>query len=298
MIKHILVALDGTLLAESALDETRVLAKLFGAKVTLLHVVEANPTPIVHGQRHLTEESEADAYLSGISQKLTAEGIDCQHHVHSEAVTQVAGEIVAHQEELQPDLIVMCTHGPGKFERMLRGSLAQKVIALGQAPLLLTNPEQRMGGKPFVLRQILVALDGDPRHENGFDLACELAAATRAQLQLLSVVTKISSLAGRKASLSRFLPGASWFLQNLSLHSLRNYLGRLLVHAEEQGIKVEAEVQYGKIAKTIYDRAEELDTDLIVLATHGKAGTQAFWSNSIAAQVQGLTTRSLLLIPV
>jgi nucleotide-binding universal stress UspA family protein len=298
MIKHILVALDGTLLAESALDETKVLAKLFGAKVTLLHVVEAIPTPIVHGERHLTEEAEADEYLSAIAQQLTAEGISCQHHVHSEAVTKVAGEIVAHQLELQPDLVVMCTHGPGKFERMLRGSLAQKVIALGQTPLLLTNPEQRMGGKPFVLNQILVALDGDPRHENGFDLACQLATATKARLQLLSVVTKLSSLAGRKASLSRFLPGASWFLQNLTLHTLKNYLGRLLVKAEEQGIEVEAEVQYGKVAKIIYDRADGLDADLIVLATHGKAGAQAFWSNSIAAQVQGLTTRSLLLIPV
>ena len=82
------------------------------------------------------------------------------------------------------------------------------------------------------------------------------------------------------------------------MQNLKIYLGRLLVRAEEQGLQVEAEVQYGKIARTICETAEVLDADLIVLATHGKAGTQAFWANSIAAQVQGQTTRSLLLVPV
>ena len=298
MIKHILVALDGTKLAESALDETKVLARLLDAQVTLLHVVEANPTPLVHGERHLTQEAEAEDYLAALGRQLTAEGIRCQHHVHREAVAQVAGEIVAHQEELHPDLVVMCTHGPGKLERLLRGSLAQKVISLGQTPLLLTNPEQRLGGKPFVLRQLLIALDGDPRHENGFELACNLATTAKARLNLLSVVPQLSSLAGRRASLMRYLPGASWFLQGATLLNLKIYLARLLVRAEEQGLQVDAEVQYGKIAKTICERAEVLGSDLIVLATHGKAGTQAFWANSIAAQVQGLTTRPLLLLPV
>lgn len=298
MIKRILVALDGTVLAESALAETKVLARLSGAQVTLLHVVEMNPAPIVHGQRHLTEEAEAEDYLMEIARQLSAEGILCQHHVHTDAVTPLADSIVAHQDELQPDLIIMCTHGPGKLERVLRGSLAQKVIRLGQTPLLLTNPEQQRGRKPFILKRLLIALDGDPRHENGFELACDLATMSKAQLQLLAVVPELSSLTGRKASLSRFLPGASWFLQSLTLHNLKNYLGRLLVKAEAQGIQVAAEVQYGKIARTICAQAESLDVDLIVLATHGKAGAQAFWANSIAAQVQGLTTRSLLLIPV
>ncbi|WP_020677783.1 universal stress protein [Geopsychrobacter electrodiphilus] len=298
MLKHILVALDGTSLAETALVETRVLARLCGAKVTLLHIIEPTSAPVVHGERHLTDKNEAEEYLAQIARQFAAEGIPCERHVHSEAITQVAGEIVAHQQELQPDLIVMCTHGPGKLERLLHGSLAQRVIALGQTPLLLTNPEHRLGGKPFVLRQILVALDGDPRHENGFELACTLAKYSRAHLNLLSVVPELSSLAGRKASLSRFLPGASWFLQGLTLHNLKTYLARLLVRAEERELHIDAEVQYGKIARTISARADALETDLIVLATHGKAGTQAFWANSIAAQVQGLTTRSLLLIPV
>ena len=222
MFKHILVPLDGTSLAEAALAETSVLARLLGAQVTLLHVIESESAPVVHGERHLTEPAEAEEYLTKIANQFTAEGIPCDVHVHSEAVVQVAGGIVAHEEELQPDLIVMCTHGPGRLERLLHGSLAQQVVALGQTPLLLTNPAHRGADKMFTLRQILVALDGDPKHESGFTLACVIAAAAKAKLHLLSVVPELSSLAGRRASLSRYLPGASWFLQDVTRENLRS----------------------------------------------------------------------------
>jgi nucleotide-binding universal stress UspA family protein len=298
MIKHILVALDGTSLAEAALPETKVLARLFAARVTLLHVIEANPAPLAHGERHLTDRSEAEEYLSKVAHQFSVEAIPCTFHVHSETVEKVAGGIVAHEEELHPDLVVMCTHGPGKLERLLRGSLAQQVVALGQTPLLLTNPNNQTDGSPFRLRQILVALDGDAGHESGYELACAIAVAGKARMQLLSVVPELSSLAGRRASLSRFLPGASWILQRMTQENLRVYLGRLLAHAEEQGIVVAGEIQYGKVAKSIITMADSINADLVVLATHGKAGTQAFWANSIAAQVQAQTTRSLLLVPV
>lgn len=298
MIEHILVALDGTSLAEAALPHTRLLAKLLGARVTLLHVLEPVPPPLVHGERHLTKPAEAEEYLAAIAQQLTTAGIPCAVHVHSEDVTRVAGGIVAHEEELKPDLIIMCTHGPGKLERLLRGSLAQQVVALGQTPLLLTNPGYLAPEQPVLLRRILVALDGDERHEGGYALACSLAAASQARLHLLSVVPELSSLAGRRASQLRYLPGASWFLQRMNLEKLRIYLGRLLAKAEQQGIEVAGEIKYGKVPRTICSMAEDTDADLIVLATHGKAGAQAFWANSTAAQVQGQTVRPLLLVPV
>lgn len=298
MIKHILVALDGTSLAEAALPETKSLARLLGAQVTLLHVIEPVPAPLVHGERHLTEPMEAEEYLAQVARQFAAEGIPCEVHVHREEVAQVAGGIVAHEEELQPDLIVMCTHGPGRLERLLRGSLAQQVVALGQTPLLLTNPGNQTTGKDFLLRQILVALDGDENHESGYELACDIAAAGKSRLHLLSVVAELSSLAGRRASLLRYLPGASWFLQRMTMETLKNYLGRLLARAEDRDLEVIGEIKYGKIAKTICSTADDMDADLIVLATHGKAGTEAFWANSIAAQVQGQTMRPLLLVPV
>jgi len=296
--KHILVALDGTTMAEAALPQAKLMARLFDARVTLLHVIEASQNPVVHGQRHLTDQVEAERYLVEISQRFQAEGLSCDVHVHADAVKKVAGGIVAHEEELNPDLVVMCTHGPGKLERLLRGSLAQRVIALGQTPLLLAGPGSGETNDPLTGREILVALDGDAKHEQGFQLACGIAIAGKSRLHLLSVVPELSSLAGRRASLSRFLPGSSWLLQGFAKENLKSYLGRMITRAEDQGVEVNAEITVGKVASAITAMAETRDAGLIVLTTHGKAGTQAFWANSIAARVQGETTRPLLLVPV
>jgi nucleotide-binding universal stress UspA family protein len=298
MIKHLLVPLDGTFLAEAALPVTKTMAKLFGARVTLLHVVEKTPAPIVHGERHLTELADAERYLDLLAQQFAAQAIPCNCHVHSVAVEQVAGGIVAHEEEYSPDLIVMCTHGPGTLGRLLRGSLAQQVVALGQTPLLLVRPGTRAAHDPFILQRMLVPLDGDPEHEHGFELACTMAAASQAQLRLLSVLPKVSSLAGRQADLSRYLPGTTLALQEATLQNLKDYLERMLARVAERGIEGVGEISYGRTAKAISSAAESVDADLIVLATHGKAGTRAFWANSVAAQVQGQSSRALMLVPL
>ena len=38
--------------------------------------------------------------------------------------------------------------------------------------------------------------------------------------------------------------------------------------------------------------------DLIVFATHGKAGTKAFWAHSVGARLLTQTIRPVLLVPI
>jgi nucleotide-binding universal stress UspA family protein len=172
------------------------------------------------------------------------------------------------------------------------------VVALGQTALLLVRPGTRAACDPFILQRVLVPLDGDPEHEHGLELACAMAAVGTVQLRLLSVLPKISSLAGRQASLSRYLPGTTLALQETTLQNLKDYLERVLARVAERGIEAAGEIGYGRTAKAISSVAESMDADLIVLATHGKAGTRAFWANSVAAQVQGQSSRALMLVPV
>jgi len=298
MIKHLLVPLDGTSLAEAALPVTRYLARKLEARVTLLHVIEPDSRPLVHGEPHLTDQAEAERYLQRLVASLQTEGVTCDSHVHGETVPKIAGGIVEHEQELNPDLVVMCTHGPETLDRRLRGSLAQQVVARGRTPLLLVRPGTPAATEPFALGRLLVPLDGDPHHEQGFEVACELARASGARLQLLSAVPRFTSLAGQRASLARYLPGATWVLQGVTVENLRGYLGGMLERAARVGITAEAEVRPGKPGQLITKVAETSGSELIVLATHGKAGTQAFWANSVAALVQARSTRALLLVPV
>jgi len=298
MIKHILLPLDGSSLAETALPVALHLVKILSGRLTLLHVLELEPPQEIHGERHLRDPAEARLYLEELQQRYGNSNHMIESHVHSQSVSRVAHGIVAHVEELHPDLIVMCTHGGGDLKRLLKGSLAQQVVGLGKTPLLLVRPEAARKVKEFALRSILVPLDGQAEHEGGMAIGLELAEAGHCRLQLLSVIVPPSFLSGSKATLDRFMPGATRRLQVLAADNLRHYLQEQQERAEAWGIAATAELKRGEIAEEIVRSAETNEVDLIVLATHGKAGTDAFWANSVAARVQSETSRPLLLVPL
>ena len=110
MFTHLLVPLDGSSLAETALPATAYLARLLPARVTLLHLVERHPPSEVHHDRHLTNALEAGAYLADIKQRTFSTDVAVEYHVHTSEIDDVARSIVEHIGELAPDLIVMCTH--------------------------------------------------------------------------------------------------------------------------------------------------------------------------------------------
>ncbi len=298
MFKHILVPLDGSELAEAALPAARYLAGALKAKVTLVHVIEEDAPTTVHGERHLVSAREAESYLAGISRLAAAQGTEVTCHVHAAATGNVAHAIVAHQDELTHDLIVMCTHGHSGLRRILIGSIAQQVVAEGSKPVLLIRPEGKGRDLPFDIRVILAPVDGDPAHERGLDAAMELARATGARLQLLSVVPTMGTLAGRDATMGRFMPGTTHAILELAEKDLKAYLKRQAARLKEAGLPAAAELCHGDTAPTIATVADALNASIIVLATHGKAGNEAFWTNSVGAGVQAQTRRPLLLLPV
>jgi nucleotide-binding universal stress UspA family protein len=67
---------------------------------------------------------------------------------------------------------------------------------------------------------------------------------------------------------------------------------------QAEGIKATADVRRGDPAMVIIDAAEQTRADLIVLATHGKTGMNAFWSGSATPNVTSRSVIPLLLVPV
>jgi len=159
MFRHILIPLDGSVLAESALPVAEYLSRVLSARITLVHVIEKDAVASIHGERHLTLHEEAEGYLDQIRQRAFPAGSPVALHVHESAVQDVAQGIVEHQDELAPDLIVMCSHGRGGLRDLLFGSIAQQVITAGRVPVLLVRP-QGIFGKPEVKghRRMAVAL--------------------------------------------------------------------------------------------------------------------------------------------
>ena len=298
MFKHILVPLDGSGLAESVLPAADFLGRVLRAKITLIHIVEQDASPSVHGERHLTNVEEAEPYLAEVARRAFSSEVSVEFHVHTAATSDVARGIVEHQHELTPDLIVMCTHGRSGVRDLVFGRIAQQVVGSGRTPVLLMRPEGAAKERPFFCRTLLAPTDGTPKHEAGLNIAFALARAISSRLHLLSAVRTLGTLAGRHATTGRFMPGTTQAVLELAQTELEAYLQRQVSRFQAQGVSVSAEVRRGDPAAVIAATAAACEADIIVLATHGKAGLEAFWAHSVAAGVLAKTRRPLLLVPV
>lgn len=298
MFEHVLVPLDGSRLAEAALPPAAYLAQELGASVTLVHIVERDAPQTIHGERHLADLEEAYAYLDEVARRQFPIELRVERHIHTNQTAEVARGIVDHIAELEPDLIVMCTHGWGGLRDWLFGSVAQQVVALGTIPVLLIRPTGIGQEPPFTCRRLFAPLDGVPGHEQGLRVAVELAHACAAELHLLLVVPTLSTLSGAHAATGRLLPGATTEVLELSQQEAEAHLRRHVNQLQAQGLSVKAEVGRGEPVATIIDVARKTGADLIVMGTHDKTGMDAFWSGSVAPKVSGRSRLPLLLVPI
>lgn len=298
MFKNILVPLDGSKLAEAAIPVAASLAGKLEAPVTLLHIIEQDAPQEIHNDRHITQAEEASAYLEQVAKGDFAPNLKVDAHVHTAAVKDIAASIVEHaMQEFQPDLIVMCTHGKSGVRELLYGSIAQQVVAQGMTPLLLIKPEVSTA-KSFRLDTILVPLDSGPAHDDSLPVTQGVANAYGSSIHLLTVIPTFSTVAGETAAASSLLPATSSALLDMKVE---NAVEDLQEHADElkrTGLQVTAEVARGDPAAEIIKSAEKLNADLIVLSTHRKAGTAAFWARSVAPNIARRARVPILLVPL
>jgi len=298
MLSHLLVPLDGSRLAEAALPAAAALAARLAARVTLLHVVERDPPRAVHGERHLGEAAEARAYLEEVAGRAFPAGVAVASHVHEGAPDEVVASIVAHAGELAPDLVVMCTHGRGGLGRLLFGSIAQKVIGRGPTPVLVVPPTPEGGAPPFACRRVLVPLDGTSAHEVGLPLAAALGRALGAALHLAAVVPTRATLTGEQAAAAQLLPRATAAMLEVQREEAEAHLADHAGSLGAAGLVVTTEVCRGDAAAVIQDCAARVQADLVVLASHGRVGLDAFFAGSVSATVARRATTPLLVVPI
>ena len=140
VMKNVLVAVDFDEASNVALRYARSLAKNFGARLHVLHVMEnLFLKPMANDPR---------AIEAGITRRLLDTLSDEDRTVlHAVPVIRKsdapAEEIVKYAQAEQIDLIVMGTHGRPGFAHLLMGSVAEKVVRAAPCPVLtLRHPER------------------------------------------------------------------------------------------------------------------------------------------------------------
>lgn len=295
-IAKILVPLDGSRLAEAAVTPSIAVATGLGAGVTLLHVLEHDAPETVHGERHLTNATEAAAYLERVAARYAAARVRVGSHVHDNPERDVTGAIAAHAGELGADMVVLASHGSGGWRGFLFGRVAQQVVRRGTRPVLIVQVhDDAEVERPFVCETIALLLSGTDEAEAALPVAATLARALAARLHLISAVPTAGTLDAERAASATLLPGATRAVLTIEGDTAQSYLRTIATALGERGLRVTSAVVRGDPATATVDEANRVGADVLALATHGRQGLSGIWAGSVGAKVLGRFERALLL---
>ncbi|MCY1355447.1 putative universal stress protein [compost metagenome] len=143
MFKHLLLAVDGSDLSESAFRKAVVLARETGAQITAVRVcpnyhVLTYQVEMLEGTRETYVKQaweDATRYLRGLADEAGAAGVKCDT---AYAVNDHPYEAIIKAAEAKDcDLIVMASHGRRGVQGLLIGSETLKVLTHSKIPVLV-----------------------------------------------------------------------------------------------------------------------------------------------------------------
>lgn len=147
MYKKILIPLDGSLLAEQALEPALVLAEKFSSKVHFVQVITNYLVPS-YGIDYQVGETfrdvavrTAEKYLVTVEDRISLEfDSDIESHVLEGLVAE---SILDYAADKEIDVIVMATHGRSGIGRWVFGSVAERVLRGSNCPVLMIRAEEK-----------------------------------------------------------------------------------------------------------------------------------------------------------
>ena len=311
MTKRILVPLDGSALAESALlsgtSLVLALARLASSEITLMRCVPSSAEyPLEEGDRHPDEElSAAIDYLKRVGKRLEENGLKVGIEITGEAPTPT---IVDYAEQ-NPDvwMIAMTTRRHGPSGSWTHASVPEKVLHTTNKPILLVrhpatelppgDSELEAGelttSEP-TLRTIVVPLDGSARAEQALKPALQLALQSGATLALICAIPPAAG-SGDIDQVEQYQLSSDIARAHEAVR-MRRYLERIAEHLRTDGLSVRTEIVYGHPAEMILLAARRLHGDLIVMSTRGPQAHQRPWLGSVAQKLLQTSTLPVLLV--
>ena len=144
MFKHILVPVDGSETAQKAVEKAAGLAKAFGSAATVIYVIDPYPftglgSDFAYGQAEYLSAAtaEAEQAIQAAKQTLAQAGVVPQTRV-VEGHAAWRGILEA-AKTAGADLIVMGSHGRHGLEKIVLGSVAQRVLSHSHLPVFVVR---------------------------------------------------------------------------------------------------------------------------------------------------------------
>jgi nucleotide-binding universal stress UspA family protein len=274
-IQRILCPIDFSDFSRHAFNRALAIARSHDATVTAFHVVpmalaspmlpyvepaSLGPFEISSGERaHIVENLHRFLELPQTP--------DAKVALDTAAAHDVPQQILAQSNRLAADLVVMGTHGRSGVERLMLGSVTEKILRKAKPPVL-TVPAAApadvvTAARPFA--RILCALDFSDCAMSAFRYARALAEESGATLAVLHAIELTPPAYDPLIGPPIDLPGYRLACER----AVRDRLHNVIPAAARTSLDVEEIVVSGKPHHEILRVANQWHADLVVLGIHG-----------------------------
>jgi nucleotide-binding universal stress UspA family protein len=258
-LKKILCPVDFFEASVKAFNYALKLAANYDASVHALHVV-APVIPAAYGAPFSVSDFTADLQKEAkrLLQKLQARGQKAHVAVTTEVrLGDIDSEILRSVKVQKADLVVMGTHGRRGFERLVMGSVTERMMRHCPMPLLIVGPVNKGSVSPPNIRRILLTTDFSEGTPDAVAFALSIAQECQAKLTLLHVLHDVAAdIAGK--------------YRDPLVRGIETQLQKLVPESALDWCDVETRVEEGLPFKVIPAFVKSGAFDLLVMNIHGK----------------------------
>jgi nucleotide-binding universal stress UspA family protein len=299
MFRRILVSLDGSPFAETALPAALGIARRSNAEIRLLAVRDsAFPALDEFGLRYPGSEAEqaarraTECYLRAVEERLESSWPKVSSVLRSGSPAE---EILREGADFRADVLVMATHGRGGLTRFWLGSVASACAHRAHIPVLLIHPEGIFDRDAWDadVRRVVVPLDGTELSERALGPAIGVANLYGTRIALVRVIHELT------VADPEFFPDTfadTERIVDLDRAEAMEYLERVAAPLREWGLSVSV----FPVAATSTPAAvlDEAGGDMVVMATHARTGfARAFLGSVTDAVIRGAPGPVLVIPP-
>ncbi|MFB6179972.1 MAG: universal stress protein [Halorientalis sp.] len=267
MFDRILFPTDGSDTTVAVFEYVQQIAREHGASVTVLNVADTGRDSVTQISGDVVDALEQDGERIVADLAEHASGIDVDTEVLQ---GDPAATVEEYADRIGADLIVMPTHGRSGLERLLLGSVTERVINTASVPVLAVNPDH--GAWTYPPANVLVPTDGSAGAARALASGIDLAGATGATLHLLTVVETASlGFDARSVVKDEQLEATG-----------RRILDDATAQAHASLDDVQDVIRDGEPYREIDSYIDDAGVDLVVMGTHGRTDFSRYLLGSVA----------------
>jgi nucleotide-binding universal stress UspA family protein len=295
-ITRILCPIDFSEFSRHAVHHAVAMARWYGSSLTVLHVsanlptMDVPPVPLT--------EADRDRLTADIRSFVgeTPPGVPVTFLVRD--ASDVRREILEQARVLRPDLLVIGSHGRSGFERLLLGSVTERIVRKAPCPVMVVPAHASdadgagliHGGRP----RVLCAVDFSDASLAALEYAMSVAEEADADLTLLHAIEVPPELRERIPVPPDFnVDQCHAAAEAACLQRLRE----LVPSSVRTFCHVATAVGEGAAHRQILRLAAEQTADLIVMGVHGRGAIDRLVFGSNTARVIRGATCPVLIVP-